>query len=483
MASNARPTRRSAATTVLAVLIVLLAGAVLRWRFLDHPMRYDESYNYIHYASRSPGHILTHYTPNNHVLHTLMVQAASRMWGDSPAALRIPAFVGGVLLIAAAAWLAWIVSSSRLAALLTAIAVAGSSPLVEYSANARGYSWLALFATLLTGLTVKLLRNPHEQRSWVLWTVVGASGAFTVPVMGLAIVGNLVGLIAGLWKELRGAVLRNLTVSTGLCFVLSLLFYLPILLSEGPQKLLATRDMAYGILGDQIRSWSDMVTAASLLAVRHAPAWCVAAYVFGFVVFAVAALVRPDRHRSLPLVLLATAPAMAWLARAPLPARAWLFALPMFLTCSAVGIACVLSAIRAAPLRVAVGTTLLALSVVGSLPVVRESRLCAEPCGLVEVEDALRECHQFGAERCAVVSRFSPATAYYTRRLGIARMAPPDQAERIYIVADDGSAAAELWNPSVPGFDRFSPLRPWPSDAPAGLYVADLAQPSALANN
>ena len=132
------------------LVAVMVLGALLRWSFLDHPMRYDESLNYYQFTSRSPSYILTHYNPGNHVLHTIMVRVSTELFGRTPFGLRFPVFVGGTLLIPVTALLAWVLFRDRWTALLSALAVAGSAQLVEYSANARGYVWLALMTTLAT---------------------------------------------------------------------------------------------------------------------------------------------------------------------------------------------------------------------------------------------------------------------------------------------------------------------------------------------
>ena len=85
--------------------------------------------------------------------------------GNQPWVLRLPALLGGVLLVPATYALARLLFSPR-AAVLSASFVAVSSYLVEYSTNARGYTLQAL--------------------------------AFVV--LGSAILGVL-GLIAGIWAD------------------------------------------------------------------------------------------------------------------------------------------------------------------------------------------------------------------------------------------------------------------------------------------
>jgi len=58
----------------IALLIIAAIGAVLRLALLDQPMRYDEAYTFIVYASQPLGQALVTYSaPNNHLFHTLLV--------------------------------------------------------------------------------------------------------------------------------------------------------------------------------------------------------------------------------------------------------------------------------------------------------------------------------------------------------------------------------------------------------------------------
>ncbi len=456
---------------------ITLAAAAGRWRLLDHPMRYDESYNYLNYASRSPGYIVTHYTPNNHVLHTLMVHVTSRFLGDHPAALRLPAFVGGVLLIPMTAGLAWAVSRRRFAVVLSALAVAGSSPLIEYSVNARGYSWLALFATLLAWLTLRLIRHPDHKRFWLLWALIAALGAYVVPVMILAVTGSFVALLIAnsRTQPARPNGLRRVLGGGAIAAGVMAGFYLPIVLFEGLHKLLATKEMAYGILGGQIDSFGQMVLAAVTLAFRHAALPWIVLLLLGLAVYVYRAARRDGDARWTPLVIVATALALAAAMQAPFPARAWLFLFPILFACAADGLAQLAWLPTRRYASAALALVIAGVSIAGSAGILAHSRLCAEPGGLVEIESVLRDCQDFGAERCAVVSRYSPARAYYLRRLGAAEPAQPTSngVRRVYIVADELRPLADLWGPHVDGYHNFALPRLSRTVATASLYLAD----------
>ena len=57
-------------------------------------MRYDESYTFQYHASQDVLNLVSDYTtPNNHIFHSLLVHCSYLLWGDSPAALRLPALL------------------------------------------------------------------------------------------------------------------------------------------------------------------------------------------------------------------------------------------------------------------------------------------------------------------------------------------------------------------------------------------------------
>ena len=75
-----------------------IIATVTRWPFIHLPMRFDESYTYLQYASQPLYVTVSKYdAPNNHVLHSVLVWLATQLAGNSPEVIRCPAFVCGVL--------------------------------------------------------------------------------------------------------------------------------------------------------------------------------------------------------------------------------------------------------------------------------------------------------------------------------------------------------------------------------------------------
>jgi hypothetical protein len=127
-----------------------------------------------------------------------------QVFGDAEWSLRLPAFLFGVALIPAVYAAARSLYTPA-AGLLAAALAAGSTPFIEYSANARGYgaTWLAL--ALMIPLTVRLMRGP-DPAAWVLWTMLAIVGVFAVPTMGMSLIVLVIWL--GLEYVMSGRFLR-----------------------------------------------------------------------------------------------------------------------------------------------------------------------------------------------------------------------------------------------------------------------------------
>ncbi|TLN18277.1 hypothetical protein FDZ74_07050, partial [bacterium] len=149
------------------ILVVTLIGAWLRLVWINFPMRYDEAYTYVAFASQPAWKVISDYhLPNNHIFHTLLVHVATRLVGSiQPWAVRIPTFLSGVLVILSVYFLARRLYG-RPAALIAACLVAAANYLVVYSANARGYMLMTLL-TLLAFLAGSYVLQHKNRLVWI----------------------------------------------------------------------------------------------------------------------------------------------------------------------------------------------------------------------------------------------------------------------------------------------------------------------------
>jgi hypothetical protein len=262
-----------------ALLFIIAVGVGLRLVYLDAPMRYDEAATVQFYVVKPLSESLADYSlPNNHLLHTLLAHLSYRAFGIGEWAVRLPAFVAGVLLIPAV-YLAGRALVGRSAALIAAALCAVSAPLILYSVNARGYSLVVLAFVALLIIAARLREAARGGESWraqlPLWAafvIVGALGMWAIPVMlyPLAIVG--VWLLLGFAVDLRGAerlrAVGALLLAGGLMIGMTLLLYAPVLQTWGIESLIdndfvRARDWAAfsadlpGFIGGVWASWTE----------------------------------------------------------------------------------------------------------------------------------------------------------------------------------------------------------------------------------
>ena len=332
---------RVAAWEWIGLTIVTALATALRARELSQPIRYDETATWLDYASQPLVRALSDYRfPNNHLFHTLLVHLSAALFGASPWALRLPAFLAGIALVP----LTWALTRalySREAALGAAGLAAASASLVLYSTNARGYTILGSLTIALALLATRQLRADNPA-GWAAMAVIAALGAWTIPTM-LYPVG---GIAVWLWLESRAGdaaidakTMRTRLRWTGLAALcLTVVLYLPVIARTGIALVIGNRFVRpqsrseffaqlpaflRDVGADVTRGWGPLL--AALLAVGLA--------------VALVASRRIARHR-VPLL----APVLGWslallLANGRLPyVRVWMFVLPFVLASAAAGI-------------------------------------------------------------------------------------------------------------------------------------------------
>jgi hypothetical protein len=295
---------------LLGLLPIIAIGTVARALLLARPLHYDEAFTLTEYVSRSPLFFLTRYThPNNHVLHTLLVWIATRA-GDALWIARLPAFVAGVSVIPAT-WLVAVRHDSR-AAWIAAGLAAGATPLVEYSAQARGYTILTVCVLLLYALRPSPLAGG----------LIAAAGAWTIPVMAYAAAGYL----AWRFLEDRGTAVRMGVIAAAAAFIL----YVPILVVSGLDSIVANGNVLpvpYGVFFAELPRSLAMMWRE----------WNVSFSWIGGLVLAIAAVTQRKFGRPLLVAAAMIAALLVVTHRVPF-ARVWIFLLPLFLVAAAHGL-------------------------------------------------------------------------------------------------------------------------------------------------
>lgn len=177
---------------VIALAVIVAAAAAVRLAFLSVPVRPDEAVTFLSYASHSLGEALGDYSlPNNHLLNSLGVHLSWRLFGQDEWSLRLPALVAGICTVPAAFMLGRELYGTH-AAVWGAGLVAGSSALIQYSTNARGYMAGTLFVVLAI-VCASWAARMHAAPAWSGFGICALLAVYSVPSMAFGI------LVAGAW--------------------------------------------------------------------------------------------------------------------------------------------------------------------------------------------------------------------------------------------------------------------------------------------
>jgi uncharacterized membrane protein len=228
----------------IALSAVAVVAFLLRLLYLGQPIRHDEAYSYLYFALPSLRTAMSDYSvPNNHIFHTVLVWASTRMFGDSVEVIRLPVLIAGVLSVPAA-WLAARALAGRGAAIFAAAMVAVLPSLILYSTNARAYMLVCLATLLLVWLGNRLL-DAESAGLWVAIVILGALEMWAAPVMLYPLGAVALWLVAehARTEGVRGAVrfLPRLGAATAAIGVLTVMLYLPVILRGQGRLLLQNR--------------------------------------------------------------------------------------------------------------------------------------------------------------------------------------------------------------------------------------------------
>lgn len=217
-----------------AFVVVLLSGVVLRFPLLFRPMLYDEAYSFLNFARRPLYEAVFDYNnTNNHLLNTALMHGMYRIAGQTDWALRLPAFLAGVLVIPASYSFARKTLGSAAALVGTAL-VATSPMLINYSAEARGYMMVTVCSLWMADRLAAALAT-RRCMDWMLAALAAAAGFYAMPIMLFAFSGCV---LWGLWAAGRAGPMpwrrRGAVVLWGLFVLLVVgLLYLPTLVYSG----------------------------------------------------------------------------------------------------------------------------------------------------------------------------------------------------------------------------------------------------------
>jgi 4-amino-4-deoxy-L-arabinose transferase-like glycosyltransferase len=177
VSSPRRPPERIA----LGLLIFLFIASVYRAWSLSVTM--DEAYTYLSFVAPPLRQILTTYSANHHVLHSLLAKASVRMFGVSEFSLRIPSLIGCLICFAAITGLSRALFGAGWMMLLSLGLITLNPLIFDYMSQARGYSLALGFYLLGILYCVQFFFKAQLRRP--VW--LAAAGA----ALGLSLASNL----------------------------------------------------------------------------------------------------------------------------------------------------------------------------------------------------------------------------------------------------------------------------------------------------
>ncbi len=471
--------------TRLALLGIVLAGGIARFSVLGQPMRYDESMSYLYFVGRPWATAITAYPfPSNHLLYTVMAKLTAPLGHGAPWALRLPAFVAGVAIVPLT-FAVGRVLFTRTAALMGAAITAGATPLILYSANARGYAFVVAAYLLLLLVGARVRHGGGRCCEWVAFVVIAAAGLAAIPIMlyPLGAVALWLALVLCVERGRRAwPALGGLVAALVAAVALALLAYLPIIAANGLAAIVANRFVVPS-------AWPQFFAQLAPSLARTVASWAqpypLALVVpFGVVAFAgVGWSTRASREG-----VSVTLAAYVWCAvlllathRAPF-ARTWLWLLPVV----ALAVGTLGDALVSRPRMRVLTPYLPALAAVlaaagvslgfatGAVGAMGQSGVFA---GAEQIANALATQAQPGDRVLAAVPSDAPLR-YYMLRAGAdtALLSTPESvATREIIVLNATYGQTVPWAIATGMVDtaRFGPIAPAMYAADANVYVAE----------
>jgi hypothetical protein len=148
------PNRSPFLREFLIATILFIIALSIRLPAAGQSLWYDELFTLIHYIWQPWGTIVKgDYSPNNHILFTLLAKALTPSDGDPTLFIRLPSLIAGSLIPLAIVWP--VRRTNPKLALAIALIAALHPWLISFSAWARGYALVLLLATLATNLLPK----------------------------------------------------------------------------------------------------------------------------------------------------------------------------------------------------------------------------------------------------------------------------------------------------------------------------------------
>lgn len=368
----------------IALALLTLLGVILRIRFIQQPMRCDESATVLGYASKPIYVVLSLYNePNNHIFHSLLVHFAMKLAGSAEWAVRLPAFVAGSLLTLLVYAFARRLGG-RLTALFAAAFASTSSILIEYSTNARGYTIECCATLALLIAAYETLRRASP--SWFLLLALSAViGFWTIPAFVIPFGGSILWIIwevMGRRSRFRRTYLKRFIATCAGIFTATFFAFLAPLTVSGTNALLHQHHASLRSQWFTAQALQSLIQRNFFQALytwylwsRDLPIWFAGLMTAAFF----CSLIFSSRNRRLVISLVAWVVVLLVITRMIPFARNWLCFLPVVITGCAMSLAWLFQHALPASLQKAAPALTVVLAIALAVPVVTHGSVLKSP--------------------------------------------------------------------------------------------------------
>ncbi|HEX04227.1 MAG TPA: hypothetical protein ENH10_03600, partial [Bacteroidetes bacterium] len=224
-------------TNKWTLAFIILLGIGLRWLYINAPLEYDESFSYLFFASKPLYVTVSYYLlPNNHILYNAFMHLSIQLFDTSAWAVRLPAFIFGVMAIPLSYMLGRRVLNVQ-TGMLAALLVSTSHWMIRYSTQGRGYS-LQLVLILLMALLAIYLRWSQSRPAWMWMAVLAALTVHTVPTGVYPVAFIWIWLLFAMKKGWAKRI-KTLVVYGAFAVGLTMLLYTPVFIVSGGRSIIA----------------------------------------------------------------------------------------------------------------------------------------------------------------------------------------------------------------------------------------------------
>jgi hypothetical protein len=371
---------------LLSFGFILMVGIFLRIYYLFAAIRIDEAGVFIFIASKSLiACIFSYPFPGDHVFYTIMVNILHNILGDNVWVMRLPALLAGILMIPAS-YLLFRATSNNLAALLTSALVAVSSPLIEYSTNARGYTTITLIFIIELLLIYYLSKN-RNLFGWSIFILLSAIGFYTIPVYILPF-----GIVV-LWYILlvrynssKYTYLKDVGIAVIIVGLLTYMLYLPIIIVYGNGVLLDNEYVQSVPLLLFIKRLIPMVGYAWDFWNQDVQSMIMYLIAFGFLIFITMIKYANKELRTLLISSVLFIIIMLFIKRVNPWPRIWLFLIPIYFGLACTGLSYVIEKINRQRLALSIIMSIFFLTAIGSTIIMNDTIFNSDTGGKLLVD-------------------------------------------------------------------------------------------------